>query len=239
MAQLTRHDLKRSEFRDSISQLQDFFRRRYKDILLMAGILLVIVGGTAGVKIYYDQREAEAAVQLAAALQTFHAYVGAPGAGNPQPDSQTFPTRREKYKKALGGFAEIVRNYSGTKASEIARYHLGVCQALLGDDANALKTLEEASRSADRELASLARLALANEMAKTGKLQDAMKILDDLAAHPTLSVPAATALFAEADACRTIQPAQARLIYERVGREFASDTVLAQAVKQQIETLPH
>ena len=40
-----------------------------------------------------------------------------------------------------------------------------------------------------------------------------------------------------ADAYRESQPAQARQIYERVQKEFASNATVAQAVKQDIASL--
>ena len=41
------------------------------------------------------------------------------------------------------------------KAVEIARYQAGVCQALLGNDAAAIQTLQKASQDHDREIAAL------------------------------------------------------------------------------------
>jgi TolA-binding protein len=116
----------------------------------------------------------------------------------------------------------------------IALYHVGVCQALLGDQAAAIKTLQEASQDRDREIAALAEFALAGELVKAGKLPDAAKMYQALADRPTLSVPRATALLALADAYRATQPAQARQIYERVEKEFGSDPALALAIKQQM-----
>jgi TolA-binding protein len=123
------------------------------------------------------------------------------------------------------------------KAVEIARYQAGVCQSLLGDHAGAIQTLTEASQDHDRELASMAKFALAGELASNGKLPEAAKYFQDLADHPTLSVPKATALLALADAYRDSQPAKAREIYERVEKEFSSNAPVAEAVKQDISTL--
>jgi len=58
-----------------------------------------------------------------------------------------------------------------------------------------------------------------------------------LADHPTVTIPKASALLAMADAYRESQPAQARQIYERVEKEFASNATVAQAVKQDIASL--
>jgi hypothetical protein len=112
-----------------------------------------------------------------------------------------------------------------------------VCQAFLEDHAAAIQTLQQASQARDQEIASLAKFALAGELAKAGKVQDAAKLYQELVDHPTLSVPRASALLALADAYRASQPAQARQIYERVEKEFASNAAVSQAVKQQIANL--
>ena len=87
------------------------------------------------------------------------------------------------------------------------------------------------------EVASLAKFALASELAKTGKLPEAAKLFQELADHPTLSVPKASTLLAQADAYRASQPTLARQIYERVEKEFAANSAVSQAVKQQIASL--
>ena len=102
----------------------------------------------------------------------------------------------------------------------------------------ALKTLREASRASDREVAALAQLALAGELVNQGKLADGVKIYQQLADHPTTTVPKTTALLAMADAQRVSQPAQARQIYQRLQKEVGSDPTLASLLKDQIASLP-
>lgn len=98
--------------------------------------------------------------------------------------------------------------------------------------------LGKAGGASDQEIASLARLALAGELAGSGKLREAVKIYQNLADRPTLAVPRTTALLEMADAYRASQPAQARQIYERLQKEAGPDPILAQAINQQIESLP-
>lgn len=238
MARLSRHDLKEDKLRTAFEDYEHFAKEHYQEILAAVGIVVVVVGLAVGLKLYNDRQEAEANAQLGIALKTFRAYVGAAAPGTFGPDAEAFPTAREKYKKALQQFTELTQKFPRRKAAAIARYHVGVCQAQLGDQAAALKTLQEASRESDRNLASLAQFALAGEMARSGKLPDAVKLYQDLADHPTLTVPRATALLALADAYRATQPGQARQIYQRVEKEFGSDPTVAEALKQQISSLP-
>ena len=240
MDRLTRHQLKQDEFRDGLERFEAYFKEHYKDILNYTIVVVVVVGLAAGLKFYTDRQEAQASADLGAALDTFRAYVGQPAPGTPDSGMPSFNSAQEKYKKALSQFQAIVDNYKMVprpKAVAIARYQAGVCHALLGDHAAAIATLEAATRTHDAEIAGLAKFSLASELAKSGKVPEAAKVYQDLADHPTFSVPRATALLALADAYRGTQPAQARQIYERLSKEFASNTAVIQAVQQQMATL--
>ncbi|HEV2493536.1 MAG TPA: tetratricopeptide repeat protein [Terriglobia bacterium] len=237
MDRFTRRELKHDELQSVYQEFEQFTRTHYREILGVAGAVIVTVGLVVGLKIYMDRQEAAANTALGTALKTFRAYVGAlsTSAGF---DSQTFPSAETKYKTALAQFTEITRNYPHQKAADIARYHLGLCQSALGDHATAVKTLEQASHVSDHTVASLAKLSLAGEYASTGKTADAEKLYQDLADHPTLAVPKATALMALANLERSTNPAKSRQIYEGLEKEFASDTSLASLLKEQISELP-
>ena len=235
-----RHQLKQDEFKDTLVQVEEYFKKHYQEILKVSIIVVVVLGLAAGLKYYTDRQEAAANADLGEALTTFRAYVGQATPGQTEPGAATYTTAQEKYKKALSEFDAILDKYKmfpRPKAVAIARYQAGVCQSLLDDHAGAIQTLTEASQDRDAEIAALAKFALAGELAKTGKTPEAAKLYQDLADHPTLTVPKASALLAMADAYRDSQPAKARQIYERVEKEFATDATVAQAVKQQIATL--
>jgi TolA-binding protein len=115
---------------------------------------------------------------------------------------------------------------------------VGVCESLLGNSAAAINTLQEASRDGDREIAALAQFALASDFLKVGKKQEAATIYQNLADHPSLAVPRASALLALADTLKDSQPAQARKLYDQIQKEFGSDASVAEALKQQMAGLP-
>jgi len=238
---LTRRQLKQDEFRETFDRFEDYLKQHYQDIITVILLAAAVVGLAAGLKYYVDRQEAAANTELGAALKTFRAYVGTAAPGALGPDTETYATAQTKYKKALDQFNAIVqkyRMYPRPKAVAMARYHAGICQALLGDQAAAIKTLQEAGLDRDREIAALARFALADELAKAGKLPEAVKLYQELADHPTLTVPRATALLGMADAYRASQPARARQIYQQVDKEFGSDATVAEALRQQMTSLP-
>jgi tetratricopeptide (TPR) repeat protein len=241
VAHISRHELKQDQLRTTFEEFEEFAKQRYKEIVTVAGIVIVVAGLAGGLKVYRDRQGAEANQQLGTALRTFRAYVGPTPAGSLIPGMETFPTARDRYKKALEQFQQVIQKYSRypePKAVAIARYHVGLCQGQLGDHAAATKTLEEASRNSDRNLAALAQFALAGELVKAGKVEEAAKLYQVLADRPTSTVPEATARLALADAYRATQPAKARQIYAEIAKKFGSDVTLAQVLKEQIASLP-
>ena len=240
MDRQTRHQLKHDEFKDSLVQIEEYFKQHFKEILNVAIVVVVVVGLAAGLKYYTDRQEAAANADLGEALTTFRAYVGQPTPGQNEPAGSTYATAQEKYKKALQQFNAILNKYNmlpRPKAVAIARYQAGVCQSLLDDHSGAVLTLTEASQGHDAEIASLAKFALAGELIKSGKTPEGIKLYQELADHPTINVPKASALLAMADAYRGSQPAKARQIYEQLQKDFVSNPAVEQAVMQQMATL--
>jgi len=241
MDRLTRHELKQDEFREGLDQLEHYLSAHLKEIATVTILVVVVVGSAVGLKYYLGEQEANANIDLASALRTFQAYVGTVTPGSMPPDSETYATAAEKYKAAQGKFNAIVLKYGmfpRPKAVDIARYHVGICESLLGNSSAAINTLQEASRVGDREIAALAQFALAGEFLKTGKKQEALKIYQNLADHPSLSVPRASALLALADSLKDTQPARARQLYDQIEKEFGSDPSVAAALRQQMAELP-
>ncbi|MGH9447562.1 MAG: tetratricopeptide repeat protein [Terriglobia bacterium] len=239
MARFTRKELKKDPFLSVYyDDFVEFAENNY--YALIAGVVIIIL---AVVSVYswrrYEQRrELAANTLLGEALGAFNAYVGSASPDALGPGAQAFDTPQQKYQAALKQFSEVVEKYAGLKAGEIALYHVGICQAQLGKTNVAVKTLEEAARSSDAEIASLSRLALAGELARGGNLSQAQTIYTQLAAHPTESVPAATAWLALANAERATSPSAARQIYNRLAKDYSSDADLADTVKDQLSTLP-
>ena len=242
MARLTRHELKQDELLTTVEEFENLVKKHYKEFMAVVIGAILVAGAIYGSRLWSERQESECNALLGAALKTFHASVGSAspdlfGGGQDQA-SPTFPTAQAKYKKAMEQFDNVVRRFPRQRAAGIARYHAGLCQAELGDTAAAIRSLQQASSTSDQNIGSLAQLALAGELVRAGKLDDATKLYRELQDHPTSTVPKATAMLALADACRQSRPAQARQIYEQMEKEFSSNTYLAATVKQQIESLP-
>ncbi|MEJ2006661.1 MAG: tetratricopeptide repeat protein [Acidobacteriota bacterium] len=238
MDRYTRHQLKQDNFQEKMEALQVFAEEHLKQILMISAAVLVVVGAVLWIKSYYAHQEDAANAELQNAITTFSAFVGTSPASSLAQPAESFPTAKAKYKKALSQFAEVVKNYPRTQAGGYALVQMGICQSQLGDEGAAIKTLQQASKNSNQGIASQAQFALAGVLAKTGKTEEAAKIYQKLANHPTTTVPRATALLAMADSYRATQPKRAREIYEQIQKEFGSDTVIADVLKQQISSLP-
>jgi hypothetical protein len=238
---LTRHELKDDKIKSAFEEYEQFAKQHYREIAMAVGMALVIVGLVFGLRYLMNREEEAANAQLGAALEDFHGYVGLINPGSSTP---TFASAKEKYTKALAEFSAMAEPKGwatllpAQRAVRIARYHVGLCQAELGDNTGAIKTLTQAADDRDADIASLARFALAGQLANAGKTADAMKQYQILEDHPTTAVPKATAELAHADALRASQPAEARRIYEHMQKEYASNSTLADSIRQQIATLP-
>ena len=241
MDRLTRHELKQDEFKESLDQLEQYMTAHLKEIVTVVILAIVVVGSAVGMKYYLSEQEANANLDLAGALRTFQAYVGTVAPGSMPPGTESYPTTADRYKAALLKFNAITAKYRmfpRPKAVGIALYHSGLCESRLGNTTVAINTLQEASRDGDRDIASLAQLALADEFLKTGKTQEADRIFQNLADHPTLTVSRATALMALADSMKSSQPARARQLYDQIRKEFGSEPAVAQILREEMADLP-
>ena len=244
MAKLSRRELKEDRLQTAFEDYEAFAKEHAREIIASVVIFLVAVGAVFGVRMLVNKTQATANTKLAAALDTYHAYVGPASPELAGQVTQTFATDQEKYTKALAEF-RAVTDVTGiekllpkVKAVRIARCYEGMCQAHLGQAAAASKNLQESARDSDPDIASLAQMALAGEDVKTGKVADAIKIYQELSDHPTSTVPRSTALLALAGVYRASQPAQAREVYKRLISEYGTDPSLAAELNQQISSLP-
>jgi lipopolysaccharide biosynthesis regulator YciM len=89
--------------------------------------------------------------------------------------------------------------YGMTPAGKNAKYFAGLTYMEAGENASAESTLKEVAGGWDKDLASLANLALAQLYRQTGRSQQAIAIYNELTAKPTAAVPAGTAQLQLAD----------------------------------------
>ena len=107
---------------------------------------------------------------------------------------------------------------AGRKPSELG--NLGVTSATAGDNSAAESDFKKVTSAGNKELASVAKLALASLYANTNRTKDAVAEYQDLINHPTESVSKATSQLQLAELYQaTNQPLDAKRIYEQIKKD--------------------
>ncbi len=113
-------------------QAENFFEQYKKQILIIGGGLVLLIGGWVAYKFaYVGPRQKEALEQMAQAEHQFQRDSFALALANP---GGGFP-----------GFADIVKKYGGTDAGNAALYYAGVCNLNMGNFDAAISYLEDFS----------------------------------------------------------------------------------------------
>ena len=160
MRSTTRHQLKQNSFAETTVETISWAKEHEKQ-LTAVGIIVAIVAAIAiGAYAFINYRNQQASQDLAGALDKYNAPIRA--AGQPaSPLELSYATGAERAKAANADFARVADKYSFTRNGRIARYFDGITLHDLGDDNGAEKQLREVAGSWDKEIASLAKLALA------------------------------------------------------------------------------
>ena len=119
----------------------------------------------------------------------------------------------ERATAARKQFQAIVDNYPHTHTADMARYFIGVNAANENDTATAERNLKAVASSGNRELASVAKLALASLYASTNHTKDAVALYQELINKPTASVSKVAAELQLAELYQSLsQPADAKRV---------------------------
>jgi tetratricopeptide (TPR) repeat protein len=186
-----RHQLKQDKFSRTTIQVAEktvHWSAEHKSKLIAAGIaVLVVAAATVGGWYYLQQQDERASVDFGKALQVMDEPIRAAGAPA-QPDEPSFGSARERATEAHKQFQAIVDTYPHTRVADFSRYFLGVTSAQLGDTAGAERDLKTVADYHNRDLSSLAKLALAGVYRDTKRTQDAVAIYKQLMEKPSQTV---------------------------------------------------
>jgi len=125
-------------------------------------------------------------------MQTYQAPLVTPGQPA-DPGVKTYNSTEERAKAANAKFLAVADKYGWTTDGKNAKYLAGLTYLEQGQTQTAETTLKEVSDSWNKELASLAKEALADLYHQTGRDSLAIDIYTQLTDHPTDAVPAGLA----------------------------------------------
>jgi Uncharacterized protein conserved in bacteria len=179
--------------------------------LIGGGAILVLA---IALLVTWSFRSTAADTALGAAMDTYNAPLAQPGL--PAGDG-IYATSADRLKAANKQFADVAQKYSMMPQGTKARYFQGITDAELGQNAAAESELKAASGSWDRNVANLAKLALAGLYHQTGRDQQAVDVYNALISKPSETVTAVVAQLDLADlyAAQGKQD-QARSLWARV-----------------------
>ena len=181
----------------------------------VAVVLAIVLGGWY----YLSAQDEKASVVLGQGIRTLDTPLRP--AGTPaQPDTPTFDSAKERADAAKKQFQTIVDNYPHTHTADTARYFLAVTATSSGDAAGAERSFKEVASSGGAEVASLARLALANIYGSSNRTKDAVDLYQQIIAKPTNSVGKVTSQLQLAALYQSSnQPLEAKRLYEEIKKD--------------------
>ena len=193
MDNATKRDLKQQDqFVTTTQHGLDWASRNRKSAWVTAGLLLVLILAAVGGFAWYNHRSNAASVALGAAMQVYQTPVTAPGQQVP-PGTKTFASAADRAKASNGMFLDVASHYGMLKDGKIARYFAGLTYMEEGQNKSAEDTLKDVSGSFDKDLASLAKVALAQLYRETGRNSDAANLYQELTKTDASTVPAGMA----------------------------------------------
>ncbi len=219
----TRHQLKQDRFSKVTFEAAGnaaHWSVEHQSKLIAAVIAVIVLGAIAfGGWYYVNTQDEKASAEFSTAVRTWETPVR-PAGVPAQPGTDSFASAQERATSARKQFQAIVDKYPRTHTADMARYFVGLASAQLGDNAAAERSLQEAARSSNSDLAALGKFALASVYRAENKDAQAIDLYKQLMDKPTLVVSKATAQLELASFYESRQkPDEAKKIYEQVQKE--------------------
>jgi tetratricopeptide (TPR) repeat protein len=215
----TRRQLKEDKFVETAQGAAAWTASHRQPVIYTAIAIIVLVLATIGF-ITWNSRQNEAAnMALGSAMRVFSTNLRPASAPVTPENKDQFSSLAERGKAAQKQFKSVADQYPHTDAGKIARYMEGVAAMQAGDNAAAEHELKAAADSGDKNVAALAKMALANYYRANNRVSDATRIYKDLADHPTETVSKVAAQLAMAETYEATDPQQATSIYQQIQKE--------------------
>jgi len=222
----TRHQLKQDAFsRVTIGAAEKtaHWSVEHRNTLAIAVLAVaVVVAAVVGGWYYLSAQDEKASFDLSQGVRTLEAPIR-PAGVPAQPDTPSYASAKERAETAGKQFQGILDKYPHTRTADMSRYFLGVTSATAGDNANAEKDFQAVVSTGNKELASVAKLALASLYGNTSRTKDAISLYRELISKPTASVSKVTAQLQLAELYQASnQPLDAKRLYEQIKKDNPS-----------------
>jgi TolA-binding protein len=219
----TRHQLKEDRFSKATLHAAEqtvHWTVEHQSKLLIVGIVVAVVAliGFGG-WYYMNSQDEKASIELGAATRVLEQQVR-PAGVPAQPGFPSFASAQERATEARKQFQTIVDKYPHTRTGDMARYFVGLTSSQLGDYAAAERNLQEVAKSSNKDLAALAKFALASVFRAENKDAQAIDLYKQLIDKPTTTVNKITVQLELAQFYEGRQkPDEAKRIYDQVQKD--------------------
>ncbi len=231
----TRHAMKHDALVDNAQSAVAWLEEHKSEAIRFAAVLIAVVAIGIGSVMFYQHRQEQASVAFGAAMDIYSAPVAQPGVPA-QPGVRTYPSSVARAQAANALFLKVADSYGSTDSGKNALYFSGLCYMEMGQASQAEKTLKQVVRDGNKNLAALGNLALVNLYQQNGHAPDAIKLLNQLASHPTTAVPASEAKLELASMYEKTNPQQAQQIYAQL-KDKDSKTAAGQIAAQKLQEM--
>jgi tetratricopeptide (TPR) repeat protein len=210
----TRHALKKDSFAQATASSMSWLSGHRSGVLRWVVVAAVVLVAGIGSLVFWNVRASAADVALGAALDAYTAPLAQPGA---PVEKGVYASAGDRSKAANQQFVAVAQQYSWLDEGAKAHYFAGVTYEELGQNATAETELKAAAGAWDRNLANLAKLALAGLYHQTNRDAQAIELYNALAAKPSETVSTAVAQLDLADLyAANGQQDQARTLWAKV-----------------------
>lgn len=225
----TRHALKKDSFAQATATSVSWLSGHRSGVVRwIVSVAVVVILGVAAL-VFWSVRSSAANTALGAALDVYSAPLAQPGA---PAEKGVYSTSGERSKAANQQFVAVASQYGWLSEGVKAHYFSGVTYAELGQNASAESELKIAADAWDRNVANLAKLALAGLYHQTARDTQAIDLYTSLAAKPSETVTVGVAKLNLADLYASAGKLdQARKLWAEVkdaDKEGAAGSIAAQ-----------
>jgi TolA-binding protein len=223
----TRHQLKQDAFSrvtiGAAEKTADWTVEHRSTLIISVVAAVIVLGAVVGGWYYLNAQDEKASFELSQAVRTMDTQLRP--AGTPaQPDFPTFTSAKERAEAAKKQFQAIVDKYPHTRTADMAHYFLAVSAVTLDDNAGAERNFKQVASGGNRQVACLAKDALAALYANTNRTKEAIALYQELINQPTESVSKVTAQLQLAEVYQNSnQPLDAKRLYEQIKKDNAGN----------------
>ena len=219
----TRRQLKQDAFSrvtiDAAEKTAHWTVEHRNTLMISTAAAIVVAAAVIGGWFYLSSQDQKASLALSTAVRTMDTPLRP--AGTPaQPDVPSFTSVKERTEVARKQFQAIVDSYPHTRTADMAHYFLGVTSAELSDNATAERNFKDVANVGNKEVAAVAKVALASLYGQTNRPKEAIALYQELINKPTASVSKVAAQLQLAELYQNSNmPLDAKRTYETIKKE--------------------